>query len=223
VTAALAFTAHNIELPDGSQTLRGRELTADGVVCRAALATLARAFPGGPAGVRVADLGCLEGGYAAAFAQAGYDVTGFEARLENYLCCLHVEEQLALPNLRFVRADVRGIFGAGEEWDGVFACGILYHLDEPVKFLRQLGRATRRLVMIQSHYSDHPDSVNEGARGHWHDENLANRWSSWKNPKSFWVTKDDLMTVMRESFPLVFEQPDAATGDARSMFVGIKL
>jgi 2-polyprenyl-3-methyl-5-hydroxy-6-metoxy-1,4-benzoquinol methylase len=92
VTAALAFTAHNTELPDGSQTLRGRELTAGSVVCQAALRELALAFPEGPANVRVADLGCLEGGYAAAFARAGYDVTGFEARLENFLCCRYVEE-----------------------------------------------------------------------------------------------------------------------------------
>ncbi len=29
-------------------------------------------------------MGCLEGGYTAEFARAGYDATGFEARKQNY-------------------------------------------------------------------------------------------------------------------------------------------
>lgn len=226
------FTAHNIELPGGTFTRPLTEPIANAGICRAALRDLELAFPGADrSSVRVADLGCLEGGYAAAFARAGYDVTGFEARADNFACCEFVAERLVLPNLRFVRADVRDVFAEPDQWDAVFCCGLLYHLDDPVAFLRQLGRATKRLLITQTHYSTHPDSEHEGHCGHWYGEGNG-RWESWKNERSFWLTRKDLMSVMRDSgFDLVFEQADQrrdiladddVVPDARSMFVGIK-
>lgn len=226
---SLTFTAHNVVLPDGSQTLRGHRPVADSSICQAALLALEQAFPEVPReSVRVADLGCLEGGYAAAFAQAGYDVTGFEVRAENIACCNYVAGRMALPNLRFTRADVRDVFGGPDEWDAVFCCGLLYHLEDPAAFLHQLGRAVRKLLIVQTHYSTRPDADHEGYRGHWYDENTAARWASWKNARSFWLTRDDLMTAMRAAgFDQVSEQPDAETDrvtepDKRSMFIGVK-
>lgn len=231
---ALTFTAHNILLPDGSQTLRGTELTKDSGICQAALRDLALAFPASvQMAPRIADLGCLEGGYAVAFAKAGYDVTGFEARAENIACCNYVAKQIALPNLQFIRADVRDVLTTTDEWDAVFCCGLLYHLDNPVAFLHQLGRATQRLLIVQTHYSTHPDAEHEGHRGHWYTEGGNARWASWKNERSFWLTRNDLMAAMRDAgFDLVFEQADYrndiladdhAGPDERSMFVGLKL
>jgi SAM-dependent methyltransferase len=228
---ALTFTAHNIEFPDGSRTLPpSHETVADSSTCKAALLSLERAFPGVPReSVRVADLGCLEGGYAAAFAQAGYDVTGFEVRAENIACCNYVAERMALPNLRFTRADVRDVATGPDEWDAVFCCGLLYHLENPAAFLVQLGQVVRRLLIVQTHYSTRPDAEHEGYHGHWYDENTAGRWASWKNDKSFWLTRDDLMAAMRAAgFGQVSEQPDAETEritdpDKRSTFVGLKV
>jgi SAM-dependent methyltransferase len=231
--AELAFTAHNIVLDDGTQTLPARLPVAENGICQAALRDLELAFPGldhhSRSQVEVADLGCLEGGYAAAFARAGYDVTGIEARTENFTCCQYVARKLALPNLRFGKADVRAVMAEPDEWDAVFACGILYHLENPVAFLHQLGKVTRRLLIVQSHFSVRPDAEHEGRSGHWYAEG-ATRWSAWKNEKSFWLAKPDLMTAMRDAgFDLVFEQADfreditACDSDDRSMFVGVKI
>jgi SAM-dependent methyltransferase len=227
------FTAHNIALPGDVQTRPGTELTAGNGICRSALRDLRLAFPGvRPWLVRIADLGCLEGGYAAAFAQAGYEVTGFEARRENILCCEYVAEQLNLPNLRFVQADVRDVFGAGNEWDAVFCCGLLYHLDNPVALLNQIGQSACRLLIVQTHYSTRPDAEHEGHRGHWYSEGRG-RWESWQNERSFWLTRKDLMAAIRDAgFDLVFEQADwrpdiladdLTLPDARGMFIGIKI
>lgn len=230
---ALTFTAHNIVLPDGSETLPGKVPVADDGITRAALRDLSLAFPGVPRDqVRVADLGCLEGGHSAAMAQAGYDVTGFEVRAENILCCRYAAERMGLPNLRYVQADVRDVVTGPDEWDAVFCCGLLYHLGEPVSFLRDLGRATRKLVVVQTHYSTRPDSVHEGHQGHWYEEGTG-RWESWKNDRSFWLTRLELLSVMRASgFDAVFEQldylenildgRDCSGPDERSMFVGMK-
>ncbi len=227
---ALTFSGHNIVLPDGTQTRRGAEPVADGSICRAALRDLALAFSGVPrSSVRVADLGCLEGGYTAAFAKAGYDATGFEARADNFLCCQYVAGKTALPNLRFVQADVRDVFAQPQDWDAVFCCGLLYHLDNPVAFLNQLGRSVRRLLILQTHFSVHPEVEHEGRSGHWYTEG-SGRWSSWGNAQSFWLEKNDLLAAVRDAgFNTVFEQVDyrgnMSEGSAfeRSMFVGLKV
>lgn len=230
---SLNFSGHNIALPDGSETLPGTPLIADDGITRAALRDLKLAFSTVPPEmVQVADLGCLEGGHAAAFARAGYAAYGYEARTENYLCCKYVAEQLALPNLRFFKVDVREAI-AVREWDAAFCCGLLYHLDNPVAFLNELGKSTRRLLILQTHYSTRPDAEHEGRRGHWYTEVGQNRWAAWQNKRSFWLTKKDLMAAIHDAgFQLVFEQVDylddiTAEGvthpDARGMFVGIKV
>ncbi len=185
------FIAHNVVLPSGAETKPGVTPVAQTGICRTALAILAEHFPD-PEGVTVADLGCLEGGYAAAFAQAGYTVTGVDARAENLECAAFVADALGLPNLSFELADVRDLDG---EFDAVFCCGLLYHLDEPAAFLRLLGRVTRRLLIVQSHYSLAGDVVNEGYRGHWYPE-PGDRQSSYGNRLSFWLRKPDLLAAM---------------------------
>lgn len=230
----LTFSGHNIALPGGKQTRPGIEPVAGNGICRSALRDLALAFATVPPEmVRVADLGCLEGGYAAAFAQAGDVVTGFEVRAENIACCRYIAQQLALPNLRFIQADVRDVVTQANQWDAAFCCGLLYHLDNPVAFLHQLGQAVGLLLIVQTHYSTRPDTEHEGHRGHWYEEGQG-RWASWKNERSFWLTRLDLMAAIREAgFDLVFEQLDYRdditartrddSPDERSMFIGIKV
>jgi hypothetical protein len=41
-------------------------------------------FPDGLRGKRIADLGCLEGGYAVEFARLGMNATGIEVRDSNF-------------------------------------------------------------------------------------------------------------------------------------------
>jgi 2-polyprenyl-3-methyl-5-hydroxy-6-metoxy-1,4-benzoquinol methylase len=80
------FTSHNILLPDGTQTLPGQLPVAESGICRVALSALGLEFGyGSRSGISVADLGCLEGGFTAEFARAGYDAYGIEARQENYV------------------------------------------------------------------------------------------------------------------------------------------
>ena len=50
-------------------------------------------------------------------------MTGFEVRTENYLCCRYIADRLALPNLHYVKADVRDVIAGPDEWDAVFCCG----------------------------------------------------------------------------------------------------
>jgi SAM-dependent methyltransferase len=207
------FSSHNVLLPDGTQTALGLPFVRESAVCRAAVRELERKFgTGSHEGITIADLGSLEGGYAVEFAQHGYDVTGVEARAENYEGATWLQETLAWPNLHFIQGDVREVL-ADRQFDVVFCSGLLYHLDKPVFFLKQIGAATRKMLILNTHYSlegghpenvHHPDSrceygdfEHEGRKGHWYYEEDS-RWASFVNRSSFWLRKEDLVLSLRE-------------------------
>lgn len=148
------FCNHNILLDDGTRTIPGVEfLISNWEFCKGVIRTLDHVFKGRDrSAIRVADLGCLEGGYSVAFARHGYQVLGIEAREKNYKKCLYVKSRVDLPNLEFVKDDVRNIEKYGT-FDAVFCSGVLYHLDKPYSFLKTLGQVTRDVLLVQSHYA----------------------------------------------------------------------
>jgi SAM-dependent methyltransferase len=250
--AEMQFTAHNIELPNGEQTLPEQPLIREWGLCRSALKTLRFALPieGRENPPTVVDLGCLEGGYALEFALAGYDVLGIEARPSNVERCEFVAEAFRLPNLRFVCDDARNVASYGP-FDAVFCAGLLYHLDSPVAFLAELAKVTKRVLLLETHYATHEDkwdqfqlsklTVHEGKRGRWYkewerdatpEEVETLSWSSVGNPSSFWLEKRNLLQAMLEAgFPIVCEQydflgdiveNDFRESQRRSLFLGLK-
>jgi len=229
------FTAHNIVLADGSETLPGRAPLEQTGHCQAILRSMALAFPGDRSAVRVADLGCLEGGYTVAIARAGYQVTGIEARAGNLERCYYVANRTRLAGMRFVEDDVRNLEAHGS-FDCVLCAGLLYHLESPTSFICMLGRVTKRLLLLQTHYSVDLIDEHEGSLGHWYDEPAADQWAaSWaafRNYRSFWMSKKHILQTMRQAgFGCVYEQYDFLENivtdkyieeNNRSLFIGVK-
>jgi precorrin-6B methylase 2 len=105
----LQFTAHNIEFAPGDRTMEDQPLVSDWPLVHAALRTLRLAFGRSTMkGLRIVDLGALEGGYAVEFARAGLDVLGIEGRHSNYEKCQYVAQRLSLPNLAGKRTFAAG-------------------------------------------------------------------------------------------------------------------
>jgi SAM-dependent methyltransferase len=200
------------------------------------LRTLDLIYRGRLDGLRVADLGCLEGGFALALAQRGADVLGVEAREANLEKASLLKEHFELGNLNFVRADVKQFtaesFGT---FDIVLALGILYHLDDPVTWLKQISSTTRGLLIVDSHLAPldeaglalvDPSIARLGAlekievdgwsyEGRWFREVTlgADRqrqlWAAYSNDWSFWLTKEAMVVALhRAGFDLLFEQQD---------------
>lgn len=147
------FTAHNVRLPDDTFTKPDETysieehpwfLSAKGI--------LTTVFPQSRADVRVADLGCLEGGYTAEFARLGFNSVGIEVRESNIAACNYVKERLQLPNLNYIKDDAWNI-GEHGPFDAVFCCGLLYHIDQPRKFLETMAKATDKLLIVQTHFA----------------------------------------------------------------------
>jgi SAM-dependent methyltransferase len=114
-------------------------------------------FPGDKTHLRIADLGCLEGGYTVEFARLGFNALGLDVRESNLEACRYVQSRVNLPNLEFVRDDVWNIAAYGT-FDAVFCCGLFYHLDKPREFLKVLSGVTKRVLILQTHFSQAGDS-----------------------------------------------------------------
>lgn len=225
------FTAHNIRLDDGATTMSDALTTMDAYPVTGSTRRLFDlVFPGDRNGLRVADLGCLEGGFSVELARMGFEVLGVDVRETNIAACEFVRARVDLPRLSFARDDVWNIAKYGP-FDAVFCSGLLYHLDRPRAFVKLLGEVARKAVVLQTHFATLDDpragdagwglseaAEHEGAPGRWyaefHDEAAfaareRNRWASWDNRRSFWPTREYLFQFLYEAgFDLVFEQMD---------------
>jgi SAM-dependent methyltransferase len=150
---AVEFTGHNIRLDDGTftkpESTRSMEDHPWFIAARGILETV---FPGDKSQFRVADVGCLEGGYAVEFARLGFQVLGIEVRESNIAACNYVKSKTDLPNLEFAHDNALNIAKYGE-FDAVFCCGLLYHLDRPKEYLQTVSSVTKKLLILQTHFS----------------------------------------------------------------------
>jgi hypothetical protein len=234
------FTAHNIRLDNGTFTKPDMEVSmADYPWFTAARRLLEVVFPGDKGRYRLADLGCLEGGYSVEFARLGFRVLGLEVRDANIAACHHAKAHTQLPNLEFVQDDAWNVARYGP-FDAVFCCGLLYHFDQPRRFLELLSGVTQRVLILQTHFSTERPNPNyhlsdlafhEGLEGRWFTEfrddrefadRDAQRWASWDNRRSFWIRREHLLQTLADlGFDLVFEQYDSLAPDlARTMIDG---
>ncbi len=241
------WTSHNLRLSAQVETMPGKpDFMETDTRLIAILRTLALFYREGLKDLRVADLGCLEGGFALAMAQRGMNVIAIEARQTNLNKSLLIKEHFDLPNLEFRRDDVKNFtrekYG---RFDIVLALGILYHLDEPTKWMRQVAAATEGLLIIDSHFAPSHDAglrlldkrlakpgrlrqIKDGEmtyEGRWYPDcspsldRESQVWSSYSNSESLWLTKDSLCCgLMRAGFDLVLEQHDAWGVDAYKFY-----
>src|SRR5258708_887537 len=149
------WTSHNVRLNAEVTTMPGQpDFMAADPRLQAILRVFALLFGPNLAGLRAADLGCLEGGFSLALAQRGVETLGIEARSRNLAKARLLREHFELTNLTFELGDVKGFRRAFQgEFDIVLALGILYHLDRPMDWLKQIAETTRRVLILDPHYA----------------------------------------------------------------------
>lgn len=209
------WTAHNVELAPGvltrpevgyepsSRLVQILQLTTD-VVGSADLR-----------GVRVADLGCLEGGFAIELALHGAETLGIEGREANIARARFAAESLGLEQCSFVQDDVRN-FSAERygRFDVILCLGLLYHLDiDSVRALLEAMRACcRRAVILDTHVTVTAGRElrsggrtylgqlrREHATGDSAETIRARQWASLDNLQSFWPTRASLFEALAEA------------------------
>jgi hypothetical protein len=189
----LNFTAHNILLNNGEKTMGNDQiLLSESAVWKSIQKTVNLFIPpaAGPrSAMRVADLGCLEGGYSVEFAKMGFDAVGIEAREENMVKCNYVQSNLSLPNLSFIQDDVRNLPRHGK-FDVTLCYGLLYHLNDPVAFLKIINDCTTKMLLLNTHFAPEHDIRYE--LGHLNNFFLApvqKRTGLWEHEKNFRLSK----------------------------------
>jgi SAM-dependent methyltransferase len=103
---------------------------------------MAMGVEGGFAARDVLELGPLEGGHTFLIDRLGAkSVSAVEANARAYLKCLVAKELFGMPRARFLLGDcLEHLRQTDRHYDIGVACGILYHLTNPVELLEFLAR-----------------------------------------------------------------------------------
>lgn len=111
---------------------------------------------GGVEGQRVLELGPLEAAHTVMLEKAGAsEVIAVEANTRAFLRCLAVKEIFQLQRSRFLCGDfLCYLEDLTDDFDTTVACGVLYHMSDPVRLLELVCRRTRRQIMLWTHYFD---------------------------------------------------------------------
>lgn len=76
--------------------------------------------------------------------------------------------------------------------------GVLYHLDDPVSFLKTQLPFIRQSVLIWTHYSENPFQAFKGYHGEfWNDPGVTNS-DALEPLKAFWFARDELLRLLEE-------------------------
>lgn len=229
---ARPWTACNIPLSEGVSALPGAPAFFEDARFLAITRTLRAFFGSDLCGVRIADLGCLEGGFSIALALAGAQVFGFDAREESR--ARRATAHFELGNLEFRQLDVKGLRADREgRFDVVLVLGLLYHLDRPVEWLAQVAPMASRLLVVDTHVAPPDDAaltrLHESiaragglerttvagtacsGRGFREVDPGARiedaRWAAWASRYSFWLTRESLcLAIQPAGCNLVYEE-----------------
>lgn len=164
------------------------------------------------------DIGAGHCKFALEAAKEGRKVTCLDARTERVPF-----GDLDAQGIQFIHADVNTYEFDGEQYDMFLLLGILYHLtlDEQATLLK---RCSRRLTIVDTHYSHGPTVKRGPYEGHLYIENEEKRRnprSAWTSAESFWHAPDSWLRLFLEAgFGRAMKvEPEINPGDRRSFYV----
>lgn len=192
---------------------------------------------GGLTGLNVMECGPLEGGHTRMLEEAGAgSIVAVESNTRAYLRCLITKELLGLRRARFLLGDFVEYLREAPEFDLVVACGVLYHLTDPVEAIALSAKAAPRLY-VWTHYYDaeriaarrsvalrfdgQTTAEHAGFRHTLHRQRYQTRrgnpgFFGGASAHSHWLTRQDLLGSLRhfgfDRVTIQFDRPDDAAG-----------
>ena len=197
---------------------------------------------GGVKGMSVLDLGPLEGAYSYMAERAGARrVVGVEANQMAFLKCLVTKELLAMERCSFLCGEANAYLASSEEkFDLCIACGVLYHMADPLRLIDLISQSASKLVMWTHVYDDAalsnaalaqklgPEQVcnYQGLeyRAHRHsygvDRRMRGFWGGTA-PYSTWLRRSDLFVALEHfgwgDIQVAFDEPHHPNGPALAL------
>jgi SAM-dependent methyltransferase len=111
------------------------------------------------------DIGCHEGFYSLAMARLGMKVTGIDAREENLRRARFVAEGLGV-RVDYELGKVESL-DLGRTWPLTLFLGVLYHVEDPMRCLRQVAAVTGEMCVIETQVVDEVEGYAEWGAREW--------------------------------------------------------
>jgi hypothetical protein len=196
-------------------------------------------------GRHVLELGPLEGGHTSMLEAAGAKVDAIEANELAFLRCLITKEIVGLTRSKFWLGD---FMKALEQWDRrydlIVACGVLYHLKDPLRFVELAAKRTDALYIWTHVLTDAlippPDDARRplfdqiAEKHRFHDIEVRAYRRSYVNAEQNvafcggmadehrWIHRDDLMEALKvvgfQEIQVAHDDPNHLFGPALSIF-----
>ena len=168
--------------------------------------------PGSLEGMRVLELGPMEGAHTFLLTELGAEVLAIEANSHAYLRALVAKEILGTRNCRFLLGDALAHLREDEtRYDLIFCSGVLYHMEDPFRLIEAMAGRTDR-IFLSTHYFDpefptgpacRPERVTrEGLELTYHrhaydwDLRKASFWGGVA-PVASWLSREDILRAFR--------------------------
>jgi len=159
-------------------------------------------------GLKVLELGPLEGGHTWQLEGFGADVLAIEGNAEAYLKCLIVKEVLGMRS-KFLLGDfVRYLRETDQPYDLIFASGVLYHMVRPLELIELICRASARSFVWTHVYdpekspgfvSDEVTHAGVTAPHFSHDYGDTTHGKFWGGlaDRASWLRRDDIIAAFK--------------------------
>lgn len=155
------------------------------------------------AGKEVLEVGCFEGIHTVALCQYGARVKAIDARVDNVVKTMVRTSFYGVAPRVFVRdLDNPGADNSDLGCDVCLHIGVLYHLVDPVRHLRDLGRRINEALLLDTHYTTTPDSTYESGGStfryqRYREGGKADPFSGMHDHAK-WLRLEDLDAVLQE-------------------------
>jgi hypothetical protein len=193
-------------------------------------------------GMSILECGPLEGGHTYMLKQFGVEsILSIEASTRAYLKCLVLKELLGLHGSHFVLGDFVSYLRDSKRFDLVVACGVLYHLVNPIEAIAYISKATDQ-VYIWTHYYDRKMIESQRVLSHRFQSSKQSEFGGFKhtlyrqhyqtrlgNPGfmggsaeySNWISRDDLTGALEffgfNEITVQFDQSNGPAGPSISL------
>ena len=139
------------------------------------------------------DVGCGVGYLSKFLLDLGFEVVAMDGREENI-----IEARKRYPGITFLTADAERLRNEVEPHDLVLCAGLLYHLENPFRVIRNLHALTQKVLILESMCTPGPGAAMELLdEGSSEDQGL--------NFVAFYPTEECLVKMLyRSGFPFVY-------------------
>ena len=139
------------------------------------------------------DIGCGVGYLSKFLLDLGFEVVAMDGREENT-----IEARKRHPSITFLTADAERLTNEVEPRDLVLCAGLLYHLENPFRVIRNLHALTRKVLIVEGMCTPGPGAAMELL-----DEGSSN--DQGLNFVAFYPTQGCLVKMLyRSGFPFVY-------------------